>query len=98
MKSTSDYIRLLKQFKETKAAIYGIQKIGLCGSVASGDQQEWSDVDVCFEGKAMGLFKLALLKSELEALFGTTVDLLRVRKQMDDTVMKESVMKDLIYV
>ena len=67
MKSTSDYIRLLKQFKETKAANYGIQKIGLFGSVARGDQQEWSDVDVCFEGKAMGLFKLALLKSELEA-------------------------------
>ena len=67
MKSTSDYIRLLKQFKETKAANYGIQKIGLFGSVARGDQQEGSDVDVCFEGKAMGLFKLALLKSELEA-------------------------------
>ena len=39
MKSTSDYLRILKQFKETKAASYGIQKIGLFGSVARGEQQ-----------------------------------------------------------
>lgn len=98
MKSTSDYIRLLKQFKESKAASYGIQKIGLFGSVARGEQQEGSDVDVCFEGNAIGLFKLSALKSELEELFGTTVDLLRMRKQLDDTILKDSVMKDLIYV
>lgn len=98
MKSTSDYIRLLKQFKENKAASYGIQKIGLFGSVARGEQQEGSDVDVYFEGNAIGLFKLSALKSELEELFGTTVDLLRMRKQLDGTILKDSVMKDLIYV
>ena len=98
MKSTSDYIRLLKQFKESKAANYGIQRIGLFGSVARGEQQEGSDVDVCFEGNAIGLFKLSALKSELEELFGTTVDLLRMRKQLDGTIFKDSVMKDLIYV
>ena len=98
MKSTSDYLRILKQFKETKAASYGIQKIGLFGSVARGEQQEGSDVDVCFEGNAIGLFKLSALKSELEELFGTTVDLLRMRKQLDGTILKDSVMKDLIYV
>ena len=98
MKSTSDYIRLLKQFKENKAASYVIQKIGLFGSVARDEQQEGSDIDVCFEGNAIGLFKLSALKSELEELFGTTVDLLRMRKQLDGTILKDSVMKDLIYV
>ena len=44
------------------------------------------------------LFKLSALKSELEELFGTTVDLLRMRKQLDGTILKDSVMKDLIYV
>lgn len=97
MKTTSEYLRLLKQFKETKGASYGIQKIGLFGSVARGEQKEGSDVDVCFEGKAMGLFLMARLKSELETLFGTTVDLLRMRKQLDGSVLKESVMQDIIY-
>lgn len=97
MKTTSEYLRLLKQFKETKGASYGIQKIGLFGSVARGEQKEGSDVDVCFEGRAMGLFLMARLKSELEALFGITVDLLRMRRQLDGSVLKESVMQDIIY-
>ena len=94
MKSTSDYIRLLKQFKENKAASYGIQKIGLFGSVARGEQQEGSDVDVCFEGNAIGLFKLSALKSELEALFDTTIDLLRMCKQLEGTALIYSTIKD----
>ena len=97
MKSTSEYLALLKQFKDTKAMQYGIQKIGLFGSVARGEHHEGSDVDVCFEGNAMGLFTMARLKGELETLFGTTVDLLRMRKQLDGSVLKESVMQDIIY-
>ena len=98
MKTTSEYLQLLKQFKETKAMQYGIRKIGLFGSVARGEQTEGSDVDVCFEGAAMGLFKLSALKAELETLLGTSVDLLRMRKQLDGTMLKDAVMKDLIYV
>ena len=98
MKTTSEYISLLKQFKDSKSAIYGIHRIGLFGSVARGEQTEGSDVDVCFEGAAMGLFKLSALKAELETLLGTSVDLLRMRKQLDGTMLKDAVMKDLIYV
>ena len=97
MKTTSEYLRLLKQFKDTKGATYGIQKIGLFGSVARGEQKEGSDVDVCFEGNAMGLFTMARLKGELEALFGSTVDLLRMRKQLEGSALKESVLRDIIY-
>ena len=97
MKTTSEYLQLLKQFKDTQAMKYGIQKIGLFGSVARGEHQEGSDVDVCFEGNAMGLFALARLKGELEALLGASVDLLRMRKQLDGSVLKESVMRDIIY-
>ena len=46
MKSTSEYLQLLKQFKDTKANSYGIQKIGLFGSVARGEQREGSDADL----------------------------------------------------
>ncbi|MBE6280847.1 MAG: hypothetical protein E7095_02125 [Bacteroides sp.] len=97
MKSTSEYLLLLKQFKETKGKFYGIQKIGLFGSVARGEHKEGSDVDVCFEGDAIGLFRMARLKGELEMLFGTTVDLLRMRKQLDGSMLKESVMRDIVY-
>ena len=50
MKTTSEYLQLLKQFKDSKAMQYGIRKIGLFGSVARGEHKEGSDVDVVYEG------------------------------------------------
>ena len=98
MKSTAEYLILLKQFKDTKAKSYGISKIGLFGSVARGEQQEGSDVDIVYEGEAMGLFKLGRLKEELEELLDVTVDLLRMRKQLDGTMIQKSILQDSIYV
>ena len=98
MKSTAEYLILLKQFKDTKAKSYGISKIGLFGSVARGEQQEGSDEDILYEGEAMGLFKLGRLKEELEELLDATVDLLRMRKQLDGTMIQKSILQDSIYV
>lgn len=98
MKSTAEYLILLKQFKDTKAKSYGISKIGLFGSVARGEQQEGSDVEIVYEGEAMGLFKLGRLKEELEELLDATVDLLRMRKQLDGTMIQKSILQDSIYV
>ena len=38
MKSASYYIGLLKQYREKNAAKFGIQRIGIFGSVARGEQ------------------------------------------------------------
>ena len=46
MKTTSEYLQLLKQFKDSKGISYGIKKIGLFGSVARGDDTEDSDIDI----------------------------------------------------
>lgn len=51
MKTTAEYLQLLKQFKEANAKRYGIQKMGLFGSVARGEHTEDSDVDVLYEGE-----------------------------------------------
>ena len=97
MKSTSEYLALLKQFKDTKAMQYGIQKIGLFGSVARGEHHEGSDVDVCFEGVPKGFFAVGGLKMDLEQLFGCSVDVVRIREKMD-SFFKEQIIKEVIYV
>ena len=97
MKTTSEYLQLLKQFKDTQAKKYGIQKIGLFGSVARGEHQEGSDVDVCFEGVPKGFFAIGGIKTELEQLFGCSVDVVRLREKMD-SFFKEQVLKEVIYV
>ena len=97
MKSTSEYLALLKQFKDTKAMQYGIQKIGLFGSVARGEHREGSDVDVVYEGEPNILLR-SRMKRELESLFGCTVDIVRFRKQLESTLFGESINEDLILV
>ena len=97
MKSTSEYLQLLKKFKDTKGMVYGIQKIGLFGSVARGEQKEGSDVDVCFVGMPKGLFAIGGIKVELEELFGCPVDIVRLREKMD-AFFRNQIMKEVIYV
>ena len=97
MKTTSEYLQLLKQFKDSKAKSYGISKIGLFGSVARGEHKEGSDVDVCFEGVPKGFFAIGGIKVDLEQLFGCSVDVVRLREKMD-AIFKEQIMKEVIYV
>ena len=97
LKSTSEYLALLKQFKDTKAMQYGIQKIGLFGSVARGEHHEGSDVDVVYEGEPNILLR-SRMKRELESLFGCNVDLVRFRKLLENTLFGESINEDLILV
>lgn len=49
MKTTQEYLQILKDYKSRKAAQYGISRIGIFGSVARGEQVEHSDVDICVE-------------------------------------------------
>lgn len=98
MKTREEYLDTLRNSKEYLMQTYHITRLGIFGSMARNEQKETSDVDVCFEGDSMGLFAMARLKSELEKLLEYSVDLLRMRKQLDGTYLQKSVMKDLIYV
>ena len=76
---------------------YGIRKIGLFGSVARGEHKEGSDVDVIYGGEPNILLR-SRMKRELENLFGCNVDLVRFRKQLENTLFSESINEDLILV
>lgn len=97
MKSTNEYLQLLQQYMNTHAKYYGVTKMGIFGSVARGEQTEKSDVDICFEAPAPNLFTIARIKIELEALFGCTVDLVRLRDRMDE-YLKKDIEKEALYV
>ena len=97
MKTTSEYLQILRNYMHSCAAEYGITRMGIFGSVARGEQQEGSDVDICFEGKVPTLFTLARIKYELEALFGCPVDIVRLREHMDE-LLKEEIQEEALYV
>lgn len=97
MKSTLEILTILKDYKSTAYQKYGLTKIGIFGSVARGQQTEDSDVDVCYEGKAPSLITLELIQTDLENLFGSKVDLVRVREHMNHT-LRDRIQKEGIYI
>lgn len=89
MKTTNDYITILRKYLSTKADAYGITKIGIFGSVARNEQTEDSDVDVCVEMKKPDLFTMVHIKEELQELFGKPVDIVRLRNNMNPMLLKQ---------
>ena len=83
MKSTNEILLLLEQFKPHAAEKYGLTRLGIFGSVARGEQKDNSDVDICYEGKALSLLTIDLLQTELEELLGSKVDTVRIRPNMN---------------
>lgn len=97
MKSTTEYLQLLRQYMHEHARPYGIIRMGIFGSVARGEQTEDSDVDICFEvSRTPTLFTLARIKYELESLLGSPVDLVRLRDRMDE-YLRRDIEKEALY-
>lgn len=97
MKTTSEYLSILKSYKDSQAGKYGITRMGIFGSVARGEQKEESDIDICYEGKAPSLLTLDKIQTELTLLFGCPVDLVRMRVSMND-YLKERIAREAVYV
>ena len=93
MKSTNEYLTLLRQYMDSHAGKYGIVRMGIFGS----EQTENSDVGICFEAPAPNLLTLARIKFDLEALLGPRVDLVRLRDRMDE-YLKRNIEKEALYV
>ena len=98
MKSTEEYLSILRSEKESLFRKYQISNLGLFGSVARHEQREDSDIDIYYESSHMSLFTLCRLKSELEKLLGCSVDLFCKRESFAGTRMEKSINKDLLYV
>lgn len=97
MKTTAEYIKLLRKYMQQHASRYGIVRMGIFGSVARQEQKESSDIDIYIEGDLHGFFALSGIKNDLEELLGCSVDLVRLRDKMDD-FLKQRIMKEGIYV
>lgn len=96
MNTTNDYLQKLRAYKAAKASVYGISRIGIFGSVARGEHTEGSDIDVCVDLQHPSLYYMVHIKEELQQLFGCSVDIIRIRPEMD-ALLKRDIMKEGIY-
>jgi len=90
-------LSLLAQYKQNNLEKYGIENIGIFGSVARNEATDSSDVDICIKTKTPDLFMLVHIKEELQNLFHKSVDIVRLRKRMNP-YLKKRIDKEAIYV
>ncbi|GGJ94142.1 nucleotidyltransferase family protein [Parabacteroides faecis] len=88
MKSTSEYLAILRSFMQKHAEKYGILSMGIFGSVARGEQHAGSDLDVFVELREADPFIMGYISDELETLCGCKIDLLRLRRGLNKLLLK----------
>lgn len=97
MQANNEYLNKLRQFKQLYSSEYGIERIGIFGSVARGEQTSHSDIDIYYEGKSLGLKSMVELPMQLEKFLGAPVDVIRKHGNLRPSFVKR-IMRDIIYV
>ncbi len=97
MATKEEYIARLRGFVAQHGTEYGIARIGIFGSVARGQQSAGSDVDIFYEGPALGLKSLTGLPQALTEYLGVPVDVVRDHERLNPAFRKR-IMKEVIYV
>lgn len=97
MKTKDEIIAILRTFKEEFGEKYGIEKLGLFGSVARGEQKENSDIDICVQLQDPDYFVRMEIKDSLEKLFSNKVDVVSLTSIMR-SLFRNHIEKDAIYI
>jgi uncharacterized protein len=81
-----DVLTCLRRRKAEARDVYGVELVGVVGSIARGEARSDSDIDVLMEvvGRTT-YFRIAELEAELEAQLGRPVDLID-RKQLKPAI------------
>ncbi|MBI3788890.1 MAG: nucleotidyltransferase family protein [Ignavibacteriales bacterium] len=76
---------------------YGVKSLGLFGSIARGEATEKSDIDILVEFESpVGFLDFIRLEIFLTQILQRKVDL--ISKKAIKPVLKESILKEVIYV
>ncbi len=97
MFTTPQILAMLKDFRARRGEEFGIEKLGLFGSCARGEQREQSDIDICIKINKGGLMFFYGIQMELEKLFNQKIDLISLGAALRPLFKKE-LERDAIYV
>jgi predicted nucleotidyltransferase len=93
MKTRQEIFEILSQHFAQMRSEYGVQKLGVFGSVVNDEQTEISDVDILVEfSRAIGMVKFMQLENNLQKLLGAKVDLVTrnaLKKHIGKQILQE---------
>jgi hypothetical protein len=96
MDTRQQYIEKLKASIPFIQKEFGVSSLCIFGSMARGDNQNDSDVDICVDMPPKAL-KVSALKIYLQGLLGVPVDIVRRHDHLDSFLLKE-INRDGIYL
>ena len=97
MRTKEQYIPIIRKFADEHGTEYGIERIGIFGSVARDEQTATSDIDIYYEGPALGLKSLTGLPQALSEYLGVPVDVVREHHGLN-SYFRNRIMQEIIYV
>jgi predicted nucleotidyltransferase len=90
-------INIVTEHKQELKDKFGVEKIGLFGSYARGEENYDSDIDFVVELSKPDLFCLIGVKYFLEDILNSKVDIVRYREKMNE-FLRNRILSDAIYV
>lgn len=87
----------IAEYKARCADLYGIERIGIFGSTARGDNRDDSDVDIVVSLSQPTFRIMNDIRQTLNELFDRHVDVVRYRQSLRSD-FKRNLEKDVIYV
>lgn len=90
-------IDILSKYYNSHRDVYNIERIGIFGSVAKGNTNDNSDIDIVVELKYPKMMALIAIKQELEEIYQKNIDIVRLRKNMNSFLRKQ-IEQEAIYV
>jgi hypothetical protein len=90
-------IEKLKNYKKKSDYSDKIKELGMFGSYATGKNSVKSDIDIFIKLEPAKMFDLIGVKNDLEKLFGKKIDIIAIRKSMNE-YLKNQIKQCGIYV
>jgi predicted nucleotidyltransferase len=94
MKTKKEIEVILKKYKPILREKFKVEKIGIFGSYARGEESKHSDIDILVEFSSPIGWEFIDLKEFLEEILGRNVDLVTIqalKPQLKDIILKEVV-------
>ena len=93
----NEILNIIKQYKGKFGEKYGIQEIGIFGSVARDASTEESDIDVVIKIHPPNLIAMSRIRIDLEEMMHRHVDLVHYREKMNH-LLKKRIESEAVYV
>jgi len=90
-------LSFLREYKKLHSYDFNLTKLGLFGSVAREENNQYSDLDIVVEFSKPNLFVLSTIREDIKEKFHVDVDVVALSKGTNPRLLKR-INKDVLYV